>query len=137
MPNDYLSFLMGAPELTDDELAALGVEIVERRGRSVRCLRIPASALEAYLELVAGKLEPTYWNEVIGENDIRFVFKLADGSVRRLTLGPDTEAEIAALCAELNEVPLEQTRNVLRYLATNTFYKDALARWYGVAAEAG
>ena len=83
---------------------------------------------------MAAKLEPTYWNEAVGERDIRFVFKLADGSVRRLTLGPDTEAEIAALCSQLNEVPLEQTRNVLRYLATNSFYKDALERWYGIGA---
>jgi len=132
--NMYLSFLMGAPTLADEELAALGVEIVERRGTSTRCLRVPADKVDAYLDLVAAKLEPTYWNEAVGERDIRFVFKLADGSVRRLTLGPATEAEIAALCSQLNEVPLEQTRNVLRYLATNSFYKDALERWYGVKA---
>jgi len=130
--NFYLSVLMGAPMLTDDELAALGVEIMERRGTSVRCVRVPKGSLETYLALVAEHLEPTYWNEVVGDGDIRCVFKLADGTVRRLTLGPDTEGEIAALCAELNDQPLEQTRDVLRYLATNRFYRDAMAQWYGV-----
>jgi len=131
----YLSYLMGAPRLTDEELLALGAEIVQR-GKTVRCLRVPAAAVDEYLRLVAEKLEPTYWNEVVGPRDIRFVFKLEDGSVRLLPLGPDTEAEIGALCAALNNEPPEKTKDVLRYLASNRFYRDALAEWYGVDAAA-
>lgn len=131
----YLSFLLGAPSLSDEELLRLGIEIAERRGRSVRCLRIPPEVVPCYLELVAAKLEPGYWNEAVGEREILFVFKLEDGAVRQYTYSRDTEPEIAALCARLNGEPPERTRNVLKYLATNAYYRDALAHWYGVAPD--
>lgn len=72
--------------MADEELAALGVEIVQRRGTSIRCLRVPAASVEGYLDLVAARLQPTYWNEVVGQRDIRFVFKLEDGSVRETSV---------------------------------------------------
>lgn len=132
-PREYLSFLMGASAISDAELTGLGATIVERIGSGVRCLLVPAASLAAYRALIAEKLQPGFWNDLIGPNELLFVFKLADGTVRELADSPETRMEIAQLCSRLNGDPLEKTSDLPRYLAGNRFYRDAMRKWHGVA----
>jgi hypothetical protein len=126
-PDEYLSFLMGADAITEAELAAVGVRILERHGTAARELLLPASSVPAYLALVRERLSPGFWNEVVGHRDVLFVFRLADGTVVEHTLSEDTAPEIARLCSALNGDPLERTSDVLGYLAGNALYRDLIA----------
>lgn len=123
---------MGASGISRHELYELGIEIVEETAGGVRFLRIPGARIDAYRELVREKLEAGFWNEVVSRGEIAFVFKLADGTVRELRDSTETRSEIARLCSLLNDDPIEKTRDLLRYVASHPFYRDAMAEWYGV-----
>jgi hypothetical protein len=133
-PDQYLSFLMGARAVSDEELRALGIEIAERYGKGRRGLLVPATSISAYAELLREKLEPTYWNEIVGRTEIVFWFKLADGTLKELAYSPESRDEIARLCSELNRDPIEKTSDVPRYLAGNRFYRELMAAFHGVSA---
>ena len=128
--NYYLSFLMGAGGVQDSDLEALSIEIVDKDSDGDRKLKIPAANLSAYLYLVRSGLNPGFWNEVIGAQEIIFVFKFKDGTIKEYKLSPDNEGEIDKLCAEFNNEPPEKTLNVYKYLSENSFYHDFMVEHY-------
>lgn len=127
---EYLSFLMGAPAISDDEITQLGVRIVQGAGSAFRGLLIPADSLEGYKTLVCEKLTPGFWNEIVGRQEIFFIFKLADGVIRELAFSEATRSEIAHLCSSLNKDSIEKTLDIPRYLAGNPFYRELIARFH-------
>lgn len=122
---------MGAPKITDQELMQAGAEIVEKSDSGSRKLKIPGSALAAYEQLVTSKLDNGFWTDIVGEREVIFIFKFADGSTKRLVFTEDARKEIARLCSQLNGDSIEKTSDVLNYLAANDFYKDFIAEHYG------
>ena len=85
-PEDYLSILLGADGISDSELTDLGVEILEGAGTRLRKLLIPGGSVPAYKALVRERLTPGYWNEIVGRQEILFIFKLEDGTVKERAL---------------------------------------------------
>jgi len=129
-PHEYLSFLMGAAAITDADLTERGVTILERHGAAARGLLIKAVSLPAYSALLREKLSPGFWNEIVGRQEILFIFKLADGTLRQLAYSEATSSQIARLCSTLNDDPIETTSDVPRYLAGNPLYRDLIAAFY-------
>lgn len=130
-PNEYLSLLMAAPDISDDELHDLGVRIVETVGSQIRGLLIPGQSLREYKSLIRDRLKCGFWNEMVGREEMHFVFKLSDGSLEELRYSAETRDEIARLCTELNDDPIEKTSDMPRYLAGNTFYRDVAVQFHG------
>jgi hypothetical protein len=134
--DQYLSFLMAAPRVLDADLESLGVDVLERFGSGVRGLLVRAESLERYRDLVRERLEPGYWNDLVGREQVFFIFKLPDGSIEEFTLSESNRGEIARLCSQLNGDPLEKTSDLFRYFATNPFYRAVMVECYGVAPRA-
>jgi hypothetical protein len=130
-PDEYLSFLMGADAIADHELTNLGVKILKGAGTSFRGLLIPEGCLAAYRALIRDKITPGYWNDILGRQEILFIFKLADSTIRELTLSEATRSEIAHLCSLLNKDPIEKTSDMLQYLAANPFYCEVVGAYHG------
>lgn len=130
MENKYLSFLMGASGVQDSDLEALDIEIVEKDSDGDRKLKIPVVNLPAYLGLIKSGLNPGFWNEVIGAEEIVFVFKFKDGTTKEYKLSLKAEGEIDKLCAEFNNEPPDKTANVYKYLSENKFYHDFMMEHY-------
>ena len=130
MENKYLSFLMGSSGIQDSDLEALKIEIVDKDSDGDRKLKIPEINLSAYLYLVKSGINPGFWNEVVGVQDIIFIFKFKDGTIKEYKLSPDNEEEIDKLCAEFNSEPPEKTQNVYKYLSENSFYHDFMVERY-------
>jgi hypothetical protein len=126
----YLSFLMGAEAISDEEIADLGVRILKGAGTPFRGLLVPAGSLPAYKALIRDKLTPGFWNDILGRHEILFIFKLNDGSVRELAFSEATRPEIARLCSSLNMDPIEKTSDMPRYLAANPFYRELIGAFY-------
>jgi hypothetical protein len=126
-PDEYLSFLMGVDAITDADLTDVGVTILERYGAAARGLLVPAASLPRYTALVRDGLIPGFWNEIVGHQEILFIFKLADGAVREIAHSEGTSPEIAQLCSLLNGDPIEKTSDVPRYLAGNPLYRELIA----------
>lgn len=124
-----LSYLMGAEQITDEELTELGITIVGKGGHS-RMLKIPEEAITGYIELIRTKLTNGFWNEIIGANEILFIFKLSDGAIKEYALSPANEREIDKFCAELNNEPPGKTGNVYKYISENDFYHDFMLEHY-------
>ncbi len=129
--NDYLSYLMGASAVSEDRLRELGVTVLEHTRWGLGLL-VPAAVLGAYREVVRAGLDPGYWNEVAGRDEILFTFKLKDGTLKELAYPMDDLEEISRLCSELNGDPLERTSDIPRYLAGNRFYRDLMLESHGV-----
>ena len=125
-PHEYLSFLMGAEAIADAELAHLGIDILQGAGSPFRGLLIPESSLPAYRAIVRQKITPGFWNDIVGRQDVRFIFKLADDTIRELTLSEATRSEIGQLCSSLNKDPVEKTSDMPRYLSGNPFYREVI-----------
>ena len=106
--HEHLSFLMGADAITDDDLTNLGVKILERYGSASRGLLVPAASLSLYSALVRERLSAGFWNEIVGRQEILFIFKLPNGTVREV----------------------EQTSNLPRYLSGNPLYGELIAAFY-------
>jgi len=115
--HEYLSFLMGAAAISDDELNNLGIKVVQGAGSRFRGLLIPGGSLEAYKALVREKINPGFWNDSVDRQEILFVFKLADGTVEEFTDSEANREQIARLCTALNKDPIEKTSDLPRYLA--------------------
>jgi hypothetical protein len=124
--DEYLSFLMGATAISDGELTQLGIRIEQGAGSRFRGLLIPAASLGAYKTLVREKITAGFWNDIVGRQEIFFIFKLADGTIRELAFSEATRAEIAHLCSSLNKDPIEKTSDMPRYLAGNPFYRELI-----------
>lgn len=127
-----LSYLMGAENIQDSELEALGVEIVERADSGSRALKIPENVLPQYINLVKKKLTKGFWNEIIGSKEILFIFKFADGHTEELTLLPENEGKLDRLCAEFNNETPDKTANVYKYISDNNFYHDFMLKHYSI-----
>ena len=130
--NEYLSLLMGARGISDVDLESLGIEILQRFGPD-RGLRVPGNRVTRYKQLVRKRMTPGFWNDLVGRDAIYFLFKLADGTVKEFTLSEGNKDEIAVLCSALNGDPIEKTRDLLRYFASNPFYRDAMVAFHGVS----
>lgn len=126
----YLSYLMGADKISDHELTAFGIEIVGKTESGSRKLNIPPSAIKVYRDLIKEKITPGFWNEFLDENEIQFIFKLEDGTIREYTLSPENEREINELCSKLNNEPPDKTANVYKYISGNDFYHDFMMEHY-------
>jgi len=126
----YLSYLMGADNIEDNNLTSLGISIEEKMADGDRTLKIPEEKLTQYIELIKNKLNNGFWNEVIGEKEIIFIFKLKNGPTKEYSLSPENEQEIDKLCAELNNEPPEKTVNVYKYISDNKFYHDFMMEHY-------
>ena len=126
----YLSYLMGAENIKDQDLTDLGIDIVEKTDSGSRKLRIPKEKVEGYKTLIREKMTPGFWNEFLNENGIHFIFKLEDGDTKEYTLSPENEQEIDNLCAKLNNEPPEKTANVYKYISDNDFYHDLMLEHY-------
>ncbi len=126
----YLSYLMGAKNIIDNDLVSLGISIEETMTNGDRTLKIPEGKLSQYIELIKVKLDNGFWNEVIGEKEIIFVFKFKDGSIKEYRLSPENEQEVDKLCAELNNEPPEKTANVYKYISDNKYYQDFMLQHY-------
>jgi hypothetical protein len=126
----YLSYLLGAKKISDQELLDLGAEIKDTTGSGSRKLVIPTEKLDPYFELIEKKLTDGFWNEVVGSDQIIFVFKLGNEEIKRYVLSPDNEQEIDDLCAKLNNEPPDKTANVYKYISENDFYHNFMVEHY-------
>lgn len=134
-PRDYLSILMGAPSLSEIELQRAGVTVVERYGENVLGLLVPSGSVAGYKELVRDCLQPGFWNDLVSTEEIVFIFKLRDGTVKEYALDGENRAEIAALCSALNGDPLARTLDLANYFAANPFYRDVMVAHHGAAPQ--
>lgn len=125
-----LSFLMGGDGISDDELEMFGVRIIQKNPSGNRALEIPEEALPQYVGLIKAKLVPGFWNEIVGEKEILFIFKFKDGSIKDQVLSPENEGENDELCAEFNNEPPGKTHNVYKYISENKFYHDFMLEHY-------
>lgn len=121
---------MGGTNIEDERLRALNIGIVEKDSDGDRKLKIPSESLQQYTELIKSKLMPGFWNEIIGAEEIIFIFKLKDGTIKEYKLSPENEQEIDKLCAELNNEPPDKTANVYKYISENSFYHDFMLEHY-------
>lgn len=126
----YLSYLMGAENITDSDITALGIEIVETKEDGDKTLKIPADKLSQYIELIKAKLDNGFWNEIVGDKEIIFIFKFKDSSIKEYNLSAENEAEISKLCSEFAKAPEDKTANVYKYISANNFYHDFMMEHY-------
>lgn len=126
----YLSYLMGAGEITNQDLTDLGIEIVGKTESGNRKLKIPSESIEEYKNLIRIKMDPGFWNEFLDEYGIYFIFKFENGDIKDYILSPENEQEIDNLCAKFNNEPPEKTANVYKYISENDFYRDFMWKHY-------
>jgi len=126
----HLSYLMGAGNIQDKELDDLGIEIKDRTSDGDRMLVIPNDKLSQYIELIKTKLTNGFWNEIIGEKEIIFIFKFQDIHIEEYKLSPENERKIDKLCAEFNDELPDATANVYKYISDNEFYHDFMMKHY-------
>lgn len=126
----YLSYLMGAEKIEDKDLADLDIGIEEKMANGDRTFKIPENRLSQYIELIKTKLDNGFWNEIIGEKEIIFIFKFKNGSIKEYRLSPENEREIDKLCAEFNNEPEDKTANVYKYISDNKFYHNFMMEHY-------
>ncbi len=128
--SQYLSYLMGAEKIQDEELEKLSIKIEDKTSDGDRMLKITEEKLSQYIELVKNKLTDGFWNEVVGSKEIIFIFKFKDGIVKEYKLSPENEQDIDKLCAEFNNETPDKTANVYRYISDNKFYHDFMMEHY-------
>ena len=121
---------MGADRIMDSELEVLGIILVGKTDSGSRKLKIPGQSLPRYIELVKEKLDSDFWNEIVGEKEICFIFKFKDGRIKEYILSQENEAEIGQLCTEFNHEPPGKTAIVYKYLSENDFYHDFMIQHY-------
>ena len=126
----HLSYLMGAENIEDKELESLDIKIEDRTSDGDRMLKIPEEKLLQYIELIKNKLTNGFWNEMIGAEEILFIFKFNDGNIKEYELSPENEQEIDKLCAEFNNEPPNKNTNVYKYISDNKFYHDFMIEHY-------
>ena len=76
-------------------------------------------------------MRPGFWNEMVGREEMFFLFKLRDGTLKEFRYSAETRDEIARLCTELNKDPVKRTSDMPRYLASNPFYRELAVRFPG------
>lgn len=126
----HLSYLMGAENIQDAELEYLDVKIKDKTSDGDRMLIIPNDKLSQYIKLIKVKLTNGFWNEIVGEKEIIFIFKFQDGHIEEYKLSLENEREIDKLCAEFNNESPDATINVYKWLSDNKFYHDFMMEYY-------
>jgi len=126
----HLSYLIGAEDIKDTELKYLDIEIKDKTSDGDRMLVIPNDKLSQYTKLIKAKLTNGFWNEIIGEKEIIFIFKFQDGHIKEYKLSLENEREIDKLCAEFNDESPDTTANVYKYISDNKFYHDFMMKHY-------
>ena len=121
---------MGGANIQGSQLEVLNIQIKEKDSDGDRKLIIPAKSLAQYIELIKTELTPGFWNEIIGAEEIIFIFKLKDKTIKEYKLSSENEQEIDKLCAELNNEPSDKTANVYKYISENSFYHDFMMEHY-------
>ena len=129
-PHDYLSFLMGADAIADDELTHLGINILKGAGSPFRGLLIPESTLAAYRALVRQKITPGFWNDIVGRPGCPLHLQARrrhhqEAGAPRRQRGP-----IRRRCSSLNKDPIAKTSDMPRYLSGNPFYRELIAAFH-------
>ncbi len=94
-------------------------------------LLIPGLRLSAYKALIRERMKRGFWNEMVGRDEMIFLFKLSDGTLKEMHYSEKTRDEIARLCTDLNKDPIERTSDMPRYLAGNPFYREVAIRFHG------
>ena len=117
------SYLMGAKQISDNDLKNLGIKIVGKSDSGSRKLEIPVDKLNEYEKLITEKLDNGFWNEYIGD-EVVFIFKNKQGEIRKIVLNMETEQEIDKLAAEYNGENWTQKQSVWAWLADCDWYKD-------------
>src|SRR3990172_8163020 len=67
------------------------------------------------------KMTTGFWNEIVGEREIIFIFKFKDGKIKEYKLSPANEQEISDLCESFNDEPPRKAANVYKYISENKF----------------
>lgn len=130
MTTKYLSYLMGAENIKDEDLLSLGIVIEEKKPDRDRTLKIPVETLSQYIDLIKSQLNNGFWNEIVGAKEIIFIFKFKDSSIKEYNLSLKNEQEIDQLCREFNNQPIIETFNVYKSLSGNKFYHDFMIEHY-------
>ena len=110
------SYVMGISDISPFE--KIGVVVEEREGENFK-VTIPEEKEAEYEKLIWEHMQSGFWNEYIG-NETVFLFKMKDGSQKRIILSSETDAEINKLAGQLvNEI---DKRPVGLWLAANAWY---------------
>ena len=121
---------MGAQNITDDNIIELGIIIDGKDKDGDRSLKIPEEVLRKYIDLVKNKLTDGFWNEIVGSEEIFFIFKFKDSSIKEYELSTENEWEISKLCSEFASTPNGKTKNIYKYISNNKFYHDFMLEHY-------
>ena len=116
------SYLMGADQISDENLRSVGISIVGKTSEGNRKIEIPGKYLPAYENLIQEKLTPGFWNEYVGE-EIVFIFKHTGGEIERIALNSRTAEEINRLACDFAK---EQFVSPWLMLAENDWYTDVI-----------
>ncbi len=120
----YRSYLMGGKNISDKDLSDVGVKIIGK-GKSGRKIEIPKSRISKYEELIKNKLENGFWNEYVG-SEIVFLFKNADGEVKKFILNNKNYLEISKLASIYTKGEVSEEKLPWNFLAEVDIYKNSI-----------
>jgi len=118
------SYLMGAADITDEDLKRLGIVILGAEKGGDRKIEIPEKSISQYERLVAQKMTPGFWNEYFFKDTV-FLFKHKNGKIQRIILDLQNEGKIDDLAAKFCGEKLSRI-GVWGWLAENSFYTDLI-----------
>lgn len=110
----YCSYIMGIEN----------VDILKENGFEVENIKkdfgvvFDEEKIPFYEAFIKENLEVGYWNEYVGEN-IVFMYKESEDSLKKVTLSNDTKGEILKRCSEYAECEFE---SVEKMIIDNSFY---------------
>jgi leucyl-tRNA synthetase len=134
----YKSYLMGAENISDDDLSKIGINIVDKTETGSRKLEIPKKSIGKYEELISKKLSSGFWNEYIGDK-IMFIFKHKDNKTEKLEYNHDNIDKINSLTADFSDDKSGKTIiDDWLDIGADGFYKDyLLSTDYGILINSG
>lgn len=127
---DYISYLMGAEEISDQELTDIGVTIVSKSESGSRKITIPSASIDKYADLIRAKMSPGFWNEYMNDTNIVFIFKHKEGRLEEYHLSPENEVQVDKLAAQFANQELGKDHNVYKWLSENDYYHDLMMQNY-------
>lgn len=110
------SYVMGVTNV--DELKEKGFEI--KNYEEDFGLIFSNDKLKAFDDFIYKNLQNGYWTERLGEEKV-FIFKFANGDIKRIILNAETEEEILSLCCNFAECNFE---SIEKMLSDNEFYAE-------------
>ncbi len=115
------SYIMGVGDITA-KLERIGVVVHQKTDDGHYMVTIPSGKETEYEKLIATEIQPGFWNEYIGVQNV-FLFKALDTKVTRYEVNDDTEHEIVETCRLFNN---EFYSSVETMLALNDWYRPLL-----------